>query len=138
MGLTRLAVFRPLTILMIILGIVIMGGMAYTFLSVDQYPTISYPIIVVNMQYPQASAEDVEQQVATPIENAVAGVSGIQTITSNSSQGATTVRIQLVEGADANQAALDVQRALAQNAANSPLRPRLPPSSRPTRRLRRF
>src|SRR5579871_194622 len=137
MGLTRLAVFRPLTILMIILGIVIMGGMAYTFLSVDQYPTISYPIIVVNMQYPQASAEDVEQQVATPIENAVAGVSGIQTITSNSSQGAATVRIQLVEGADANQAALDVQRALARIARTFPLTATAPtvfkadPSARP-------
>ena len=71
MNLTRLAVERPLTVLMAILGIVLMGGVAYTRLSVDRLPPIEIPFLGINVNYPQASAQDVEQLVAQPIENAV-------------------------------------------------------------------
>src|SRR5947209_6904966 len=104
MGLTRLAVFRPLTILMGILGVVLMGAVAHSYLKIDRFPPLSFPLVSVRVTYPQASAQDVEQLVTKPIENSVAGVSGIDTITSTSSQGVSTVRIQFVEGADADAA----------------------------------
>ncbi|TME34646.1 MAG: efflux RND transporter permease subunit [Chloroflexi bacterium] len=84
MTLTRLAVVRPLTVLMGLLGLVIMGGVAYTFLKIDRLPPISIPFVSVSMSYPGATAQDIELLITEPIENAVSGMSGVSSITSNS------------------------------------------------------
>jgi hypothetical protein len=56
MFLTRLAVVRPLTVLMGLLGLVIMGGVAYTFLKIDRLPPISIPFVSVNVSYTRVRA----------------------------------------------------------------------------------
>ena len=86
MTLTRLAVVRPLTVLMGLLGLVIMGGVAYTFLKIDRLPPITIPFVSVSMAYPGATAQDVEQLITEPVENAVSGMSGVSSITSSSSE----------------------------------------------------
>src|SRR5438105_8075546 len=110
MTLTRLAVVRPLTVLMGLLGLVIMGGVAYTFLKIDRLPPISIPFVSVSMSYPGATAQDIELLITEPIENAVSGMSGVASITSNSSEGSANVNVQLADGTDATQAALEVER----------------------------
>src|SRR5437763_10412857 len=110
MSLTKLAVNRPLTILMAILGLVIMGGVSYTFLKIDRLPPISIPFVSVSMSYPGATAQDIEQLIVEPIENAVSGMSGVNSITSTSSEGSASVFVQLVDGTDPTQAALEVER----------------------------
>src|SRR5919201_1163183 len=120
MGLTRLAVTRPLTVLMGLLGLVIMGGVAYTYLKIDRLPPISIPFVSVNVAYTGATAQDVEQLITQPIENAVAGMPGVASITSTSSEGTSNVNVQLADGTDANTAALEVERRVA------PIRNRLP------------
>src|SRR5918911_970726 len=113
MFLTRLAVVRPLTVLMGLLGLVIMGGVAYTFLTIDRLPPISIPFVSVNVSYPGATAQDVELLISEPIENAVAGMAGVASITSTSSEGSASVNVQLADGTDANTAALEVERRVA-------------------------
>src|SRR5262252_2664199 len=113
MLLTRLAVVRPLTVLMGLLGLVIMGAVSYTFLKVDRLPPISIPFVSVAVSYPGATAQDVELLVSEPIENAVAGMSGVASITSTSSEGSSNVNVQLADGTDANTAALEVERRVA-------------------------
>ncbi|HEY3059856.1 MAG TPA: efflux RND transporter permease subunit [Chloroflexota bacterium] len=120
MQLTRLAVVRPLTVLMGLFGLVIMGGVAYTFLKVDRLPPISIPFVSVNVTYTGATAQDIEQLVTQPIENAVSGMSGVASITSTSSEGSSSVNVQLTDGTDANTAALEVERRV------SAIRNRLP------------
>src|SRR6266851_7997927 len=110
MSLTRLAVVRPLTVLMGLLGLVIMGGVAYTFLKIDRLPPITIPFVSVSMAYPGATAQDVEQLITEPIENAVSGMSGVSSITSSSSEGSAQVSVQLVDGTDPTQASLEVER----------------------------
>src|SRR6266567_4452595 len=110
MNLTRLAVVRPLTVLMGLLGLVIMGGVAYTFLKIDRLPPISIPFVSVSMSYTGATAQDVELLITQPIENAVSGMSGVSSITSTSSEGSSNVFVQLVDGTDPTQAALEVER----------------------------
>ena len=100
MTLTRLAVVRPLTVLMGLLGVVIMGGVAYTFLKIDRLPPISIPFVSVSMGYTGATAQDVELLITQPIENAVSGMSGVSSITSTSSEGSSNVNVQLVDGTD--------------------------------------
>ena len=110
MQLTRLAVVRPLTVLMGLLGLVIMGGVSYTFLKIDRLPPISIPFVSVSMAYTGATAQDVELLITEPIENAVSGMSGVYSITSTSSEGSASVIVQLVDGTDPTQASLEVER----------------------------
>src|SRR5512135_3376524 len=74
MGLTSIAVRRPLTVLMVFLMILVMGYKAYTLLEVERLPKTDLPIVSVRVQYPGASSEDVNTQIIKPLENAVAGI----------------------------------------------------------------
>jgi HAE1 family hydrophobic/amphiphilic exporter-1 len=112
MGLTRLAIRRPLTVLMAILSLVLMGGVGYTFLHVDRLPPVSIGVVSVASTLPNASAENVELLVTEPIENAISGISGVDTVTSTSSEGTASVIVQLADGYDPNQADLDIQQAM--------------------------
>lgn len=113
MGLTRLAIQRPLTMLMIILGLVVMGYRALTLLQVDRFPKVDIPVVSVVTSYPGASPADVEDLIVKPIEDAVAGISGIDQLNSVSSEGLGVISIRFVEGTDSNQAAIDVERQVA-------------------------
>src|SRR6185436_2120603 len=112
MGLTRLAIRRPLTILMFILGIVLMGAIAYTHLRVDRLPPITIPFLGIQVSYPNASAQDVEQLVSQPIENALSGMAGVDSIESNSSEGRSSVQLQFSTGTNIDAAALEAGRRL--------------------------
>jgi HAE1 family hydrophobic/amphiphilic exporter-1 len=98
---------------MALLGIVLMGGVSYTHLRVDRLPPITIPFLGVNVSYPQASAQDVEQLVTQPIENAVSGMPGVESINSTSSEGRASVTIQFANGTNIDAAALDVGRRVA-------------------------
>ncbi len=113
MGLTRIAVNRPLAILMFILGLVIMGAVSFGLLKVDRMPAISMPFVNVNVSWAGAAPEDVETSVVRPLEQAVSGISGVDTIESTSSEGRGSVSITFVDGWDANQGAVDVERKVA-------------------------
>ena len=120
MGLTRLAIHRPLTMLMAILALVLMGGVAYTYLHVDRLPPVTIGVVSVSSSLPNASAQNVELLVTEPIENAISGISGVDTVTSTSSEGSANVIVQLADGYDPNQADIDIQEAM------GPLARRLP------------
>lgn len=113
MGLTRLSIHRPLTMLMIILALVVMGYRAFTFLQLELFPKVDFPFVTVVTVFPGASPEDVEDLVVKPIEDAVAGISGIDQLISRATEGLGTVTIAFVEGTDGNQAAIDVERRVA-------------------------
>src|SRR5262249_15764929 len=110
MALTRLAISRPLAILMLIVGLVLMGAVSYTRMKVDRFPAISFPAVFVSIAYAGAAPTDMEDLIAKPVENAVSGLPGIDTITSTSSEGSASVNVRFVEGTDTNQAAMDVER----------------------------
>ena len=77
MGITRLSIFRPLTMLMIILGLVVLGYRSLTELLIDRYPAVDFPFVSIVTIFPGAGPEDVEDQIVKPIEDAVAGIAGI-------------------------------------------------------------
>jgi HAE1 family hydrophobic/amphiphilic exporter-1 len=95
-----------------ILALVLMGGVAYTYLHVDRLPPVTIGVVSVSSSLPNASAQNVELLVTEPIENAISGISGVNTITSNSSQGSSSVIVQLTDGYDPNQADIDIQEAM--------------------------
>lgn len=120
MGLTRLAIRRPLTIIMLILAVVLMGAVAYSRLNVDRLPPISVPFVSVNVSYPGASPEDVEALVVLQVEDALSGVPGARTIRATAREGSGNVFVQLEEGSDIDKAFVEVQRRMAAIAARLP------------------
>ncbi len=113
MQLTELSIRRPLTMLMVILGMVVLGWRAYGLLKVDRMPKADFPIVTISTVFLGASPEDIEDLVVKPIEDAVAGISGIDELTSRSLEGYGLVIVTFVEGIDGNQAAIDVGRQVA-------------------------
>jgi HAE1 family hydrophobic/amphiphilic exporter-1 len=113
MGLTRLAITRPLAILMFICSLVILGFVSLSLMKVDRLPNISFPFVSIGVSYPGASPLDAEQLVARPVEGAMAGLPGVAAISSNSNEGRANVNLQLVEDADASRVAVEAERRMA-------------------------
>lgn len=120
MGLTRLAVKRPLTMVMMILGLVILGFRGFTLMQVERYPKVDFPFISVVVVFPGASPDDVETLVVKPIEDAVAGIPGIDYVQSVSNEGFGYVVAAFQEGVDGDQAAIDVERKVSAIKGNLP------------------
>jgi hydrophobic/amphiphilic exporter-1 (mainly G- bacteria), HAE1 family len=108
-----MAVRRPLTILMIILMIVIIGYRSYTMMQVERLPKTDLPFVSVFVSYSGASSEDIQDQIVKPLEDAVAGLSGVDSLSSNASEGSGSVSVSFQLGVDGNQAAINVERAVA-------------------------
>ena len=96
MGLTRLSLRRPLTMLMIILALVILGYQGFNRLLLDRFPAVDFAFVTVTVFFPGASPEDVEELVVKPIEDAVSTISGIDELNSTSVEGLGTIVIAFV------------------------------------------
>jgi HAE1 family hydrophobic/amphiphilic exporter-1 len=99
--------------LMIILGLVVLGYRSLTELQVDRYPAVDFPYVSVVTVFPGAGPEDVEDLVVKPIEDAVAGIPGIDQLFSTSQEGVGFVVIAFKEGVNGDQAAIEVERQVA-------------------------
>ncbi len=113
MGLTKLAINRPLTMLMIILAMVVFGMRSYSELQVDRYPSVDFPVVSVIVAYPGAGPEDVEKDIVKPIEDAVATVGGVDTITGKAQENVGIVVIAFQQDVKASEATSEVERKVA-------------------------
>src|SRR5829696_5029220 len=113
MGLTRTAINRPLATVMIFLALILLGQQAYTRMKIDRFPAITFPVVFVQIAWPGATPENIEQAIIVPAENAVSGASGVQRIDANAQQGSARLTVTFADGTDVDQATLDVQRRLA-------------------------
>lgn len=108
MNLARFSVAHPIAVTMRILALVLLGAVCLTKLPVDLLPKVTLPTVVVSTTWPNVAPEEMESQITRPIELAVSSVPGIQQLTSNSTMGNSSVRIQFNWGTDIGQAAVDV------------------------------
>ena len=91
---TRLAIGRPLFMLMVIASVMIFGAIGYVRMGVDLFPAVNFPVVLVTVPYPGASPEVVESLVTKPVEDAVAGLADLDQISSFSSEGLSAVTVQ--------------------------------------------
>ena len=109
MFLSDISIRRPVFATMMMVTLVVLGIVAYRRLSLDEYPDVTYPVIIVQTSYPGTSPEVMERQISRPIEQAVNTVQGIYEVTSTSLEGISIVRLQFNLGADVKAAQQDVQ-----------------------------
>ena len=111
--LSRISVRRPVFATVLMLAIVVVGLVGYKSLGVDKFPRIDFPMVVVTTVYPGASPKSVETDVTDKIEAAVNTVSGIETLSSISSEGASLVFAQFVLEKNPDVAAQEIRDRIA-------------------------
>ncbi|HEX8451950.1 MAG TPA: efflux RND transporter permease subunit [Longimicrobium sp.] len=113
MFLSDVSIRRPVFATMMMVTLVVLGIIGYQRLAIDEYPDITYPVVVAQTSYPGASPGVMEREVTRPIEEALNTVQGIQEITSTSAEGSSLVRVQLQLGVDVMAAQQEVQSKVA-------------------------
>ena len=109
MKISEICIRRPVFATVLSLVVILLGLVSYTRLSVREYPKIDEPVVTVNTTYRGASAEIIESQVTKPLEDSLAGIEGVEVITSISRQedSQISVRFKLERAPDS--AAADVR-----------------------------
>jgi hydrophobic/amphiphilic exporter-1 (mainly G- bacteria), HAE1 family len=123
--LSNIAVRRPVFATVLILVFVVVGLVGYRSLGVDKFPKVDFPLITIVTPYPGASPSAVETDVTQKVEEAVNTVSGLDTLTSNSTEGVSLVIAQFNLEVDPSKAANDINEHLATILRD------LPPGTRP-------
>jgi hydrophobic/amphiphilic exporter-1 (mainly G- bacteria), HAE1 family len=109
MSIPRLAIHRPVTMFMASAVIVLLGAISLLKLPVDLMPDVTYPQISVRVSYAGVGPAEIEQIIVRPLEQALAAVPGVQTISSNSSEGSGSVQLAFTWGTDLSEAADEVR-----------------------------
>lgn len=112
MNITEISVKRPAAITMVVVLLIGLGVLGYTKLGASLLPSMSIPVMTISTTYDGASAEDIKEDIVKPIEDAVSGISGVDTIHSMSKEGTGNVMIEFKDGVDMDSAFLDVQKAV--------------------------
>src|SRR5690606_25999378 len=109
MKISDLSIKRPVLAVVMSLLLIVLGVMSFLRLTLRELPNIHPPVVSVQVTYPGASAAVVETRVTQILEDALAGIEGIETIESRSSNGRSQVTIEFTRTRDIEAAANDVR-----------------------------
>ncbi len=108
-SISSFSVDRPVFTSMATLIVIILGAVSLSRLPIDLMPDITYPTLSIRTDYENAGPEEVETLITRPIEQAVAAVPGVETITSASMEERSDVRVSFVWGTNLDAAANDLR-----------------------------
>jgi len=105
----KIAITRPITTIMFALALIFFGLVERGGMPSALYPNVDFPIVIVTTTYKGANADIVESKVSDKIEEAVSGISGLDTLSSDSSKGISVVVAQFKLSKDLDEAVNDVR-----------------------------
>src|SRR5215475_13988437 len=111
-------------------AIALFGVISYRALPVSDLPQVDYPTITVNAGLPGANPDTMASAVATPLERQFTTIAGLDSMTSNSGQGSTSITLQFDLSRDIDGATVDVETAIAEAMPLLPPGMPTPPSFR--------
>ena len=132
MNLPELCIRRPVMTTLLTAALCLFGVMAFRLLPVSDLPTVDFPTIVVGASLPGATPETMASAVATVLEQQFSTISGIDSMTSTSGTGSTSITLQFTLDRNIDAAAQDVQAAIAAVQRRLPSDMPTPPSLRKT------
>lgn len=109
MTLPEIAIRRPVTTLMVLVSIVVLGLVALARLPLAFMPDIVEPELFVHLPYENASPEQVERMIVRPVEDAVGGVKGLQSMWSNCGTDGGRIRLEFDWATDMQMARVEVR-----------------------------
>lgn len=109
MSLPDFSIRRPVFATMVALMVVALGAVSFTRLRIDLLPAVELPTLSIRTEYEGASPEVVERLVSQILEEVVATVPGVEEITSESSEGRSSLNVRFAFGVDLDSAAVDLQ-----------------------------
>ena len=112
MFLSDFSVRRPVFATVISALLVLLGLAALSNLPVRQYPDIEAPVVSIETSYRGASAEVIETKVTQVIEDVIAGIEGIEMLTSTSRDERSDIRVEFALSRDIDSAANDIRERL--------------------------
>ncbi len=109
MNISKISVKRPVSTIMLMLIIVVLGAVSFSRLPIDLYPKMELPYAMCMIQYPNAAPTEVESMVTKPVEQQIATVENIKAIYSYSMEGNAIVLCEFENGTDMNFASLGMR-----------------------------
>ena len=104
--------YRPVTVIMLSLLVIGFGLFALSNLKVTLYPSLDIPVVAISTGYRNVNPEDMATLLVEPIEAAIAGIDGVESIESSARKGSAFIRMSLKPGTNARQVELDAREAL--------------------------
>lgn len=130
MNLTDIFIRRPIMTTLVMMSILGAGALAYMRLPVSDLPSVDFPTIAVTANLPGASPETMASSIALPLEKNFSSIAGIESMTSSSMLGSTSIALQFDLARNIDAAAQDVQSAISQAQKDMPTDMPAPPSFR--------
>jgi len=109
MTLSEISIRRPVFATVMSMMLVLLGVVSFSKLSVREYPRIDEPVVTVNTRLLGASSEVIESQVTKPLEDSIAGIDGIDILTSISRAERSQITARFKLSKDPDSAAADVR-----------------------------
>ena len=109
MKLAEFSVNKRVTIFIITVLIIIMGGISFFRLGLEIFPDMDYPVISIVTTYYGASPQDIEETITETIETAIASVKNIKTVKSESLENASLIMVEFNWGTNLDFAAQDLR-----------------------------
>ncbi|MFI5253132.1 MAG: efflux RND transporter permease subunit [Bacteroidota bacterium] len=128
MNLSEPFIHRPVMTAVLTASAVLFGIICYLQLPVNDLPAVDYPVIQVQANYPGASPSTMSANIATPLERQFMQINGLALVTSNSTQGHTSLTLQFDLSKSIDAAATDVQTAISQASGSLPVDLPSPPT----------
>jgi HAE1 family hydrophobic/amphiphilic exporter-1 len=107
--LAEICVRRPVFATMLIMTMIVLGAFSYNRLTVESFPRVEFPIVLITTRLPGAAPAEIETEITDKIEEAVNTISGIEELRSTSSEGTSLVTVQFELERDLDTAAQDVR-----------------------------
>ena len=109
MFISDLAIQRPVLTIVSMVTLVVFGLVSLFLLQTDEFPDVAVPVVVVDVPYPGASPDNVERELVDPLEEAIAGISGVRKVMSNSLDSFAVILVQFSYEKDLNEAAQEIR-----------------------------
>jgi len=116
---TSFSVKYPVTVLMMILGIILLGYISYDKLGTDLFPKLTNPRLYIEMKAGERPPEEIEKQYIEPIEAQASRQEGVLSVSSSSKVGRANITIEYNWEQDMDAAFLDIQKALSSYSQNT-------------------
>src|ERR1700694_355027 len=110
MKITEFSLRNPLVVAALTAAIIVFGLTAYLSMGIGVFPNVSFPQVLILTSDPGADPATIETQITKPIEDAVASLANVDTISSTSDEGVSTVSVLFTSGANESLVPVDVER----------------------------